>query len=69
MLKKQLNRGYYHQRRKMKKKFDLDIDLVSDAFYEALIEECQKRYGFLNAVGNLDEIIINNIQIKFEVDK
>lgn len=53
----------------MKKKYDLDIDLVSDGFYEALIEECQKRYGFLTATGNTDDTIINNIQIKFEVEK
>jgi hypothetical protein len=52
----------------MKKKYDLDVDLVGDAFYEALIEECQKRYGFLNAMGNSSEVIINNIQIKFEVE-
>lgn len=51
----------------MKKKYNLDIDLVSDAFYEALLEECQKRVADVEKIEDTINIVIDDIEIKFKV--
>ena len=45
----------------MKKKYALDIDLVSDSFYEALLDECQKRVADKDKIEDTSNLIIDNI--------